>query len=122
MTPITLEKVGSAVSGELQVLMDSGRMMLNSPAATYSCEDRYTSLQKALKAIGPRLSGVQHALVLVLGLGSAPYLLQKHYAAGYPIDCVEVDPEVISLAHTFYPFPEKLALLRILGQMPLPGR
>lgn len=113
LTPITLEKVQSAVSGELQVVMDSGRVMLNSPAATYSYEDRYTSFQKALKEISPRLSGVQRALVLGLGLGSVPYMLQKHYAAGYPIDCVEVDPEVIRLAHTYYPLPEKLPLLHI---------
>lgn len=102
------------MSGDLQVVLESGRVMLNCPTANYSYEDHYTYFRKALQQIRMRLSNVQSAVVILgLGLGSVPYALQKLYGANYPIDCVELDLDVIRLAKKYYPFKDCLERLII---------
>ena len=100
---IPIESVKGEFNESLEVLLLEGKYMLNSPHATYSYEDRYTSYKTALWVIRPELKNIRSVLVLGLGLGSIPQMLQKIHEVSCIIDCVEYDNTVIQLAEKYYP-------------------
>lgn len=77
--------------------------MLNTRNATYSFEDKYTSFRSALRTIESDIPTYKNALVLGLGLGSIPQLLQGEHHYRNTIDCVEFDAVIIGLAKKYYP-------------------
>ena len=97
----------------LQVIYHQNRYMLNAPSATYSFEDLYSSFASAFRHIVLEERNMHSVLVLGLGLGSIPWLLQKKYGITCPIDCVEVDPTIAALAEKYYPDAEKFRNLNI---------
>ena len=109
---IKIETVSSSFSGELEIVLSAGRFMLNTRNATYSYEDKYTSYLFALKQI--RIDPTGKALVLGLGLGSIPWILQKNFRYTGPITCVDIDPVIIACAKKYYPDPEKFNMLEII--------
>ncbi|MBC8045858.1 MAG: fused MFS/spermidine synthase [Fimbriimonadaceae bacterium] len=116
---IKIETVYSEVNSSLDVVLVKGRFQLNSANATYSYEDLYNSYGSALKKISSFIAGsedkkekVQSVLVLGLGLGSIPYMLQIKYDVDCVINCVEIDPVVINLAEKYY--PNKTGLHKLL--------
>lgn len=102
-TPQRLEVTESAYTPILEVILSDGRCMLNSPDATYSFEDKYTSFRAAIHAVRKRLPEYSEILVLGLGLGSVPYMLQTTFKYKGRITCVEIDPVVVKLAERYYP-------------------
>lgn len=98
-----MERVHSGISGDLEVILSEGRYMLNSPTATYSYEDKYTSFRQALSHIKSDLPDYTSALILGLGLGSVPLMLRSLFNFTGIITCVELDPEIIQLAGRYYP-------------------
>lgn len=98
---IRQEKFESAVNGTLEVLLFKGRYQLVTKNAIYSFEDLYTSYGHALNAI--RYTNVKNILVLGLGLGSIPIMLQKKLGDTISITSVELDPEIIRCAKKYYP-------------------
>lgn len=111
---ITLERVDSPINGPLEVILADGRCMLNTAQATYSYEEKYTSFKKALHTIADDIPSRKKVLMLGLGLGSVPFILQKVYGCSAPITCVEIDPEIIRLATKYYPFRSGLAQLKLV--------
>lgn len=99
--PIRIHQVQSAWSGNMSVDMVNGRYQLYTGNAVYSYEDLYTSYATALNEAGFNPNG--QALILGLGLGSIPYLLQSKHAYTGKITCVEIDPVIIDLAAKYYP-------------------
>ena len=110
---VKIEQVNSPINGKLTVVLSEGRCMLNTANATYSFEEKYTSFSKALSTISTHIATCRSALVLGLGLGSVPYILQSAYRFSGPITCVEIDPMVIALAKRYYPASADLSKLHI---------
>ncbi len=113
VSDIKLEKLHSPVSGDLEVVLSRARVQLNTLNATYSFEDLYTSYGTALQKINIEKKQISSVLVLGLGLGSIPYILQNKYKIDCIIDCVDIDPLIIQLARKYYPLPAKLMKLSI---------
>lgn len=110
---IHIESRKGQFGDNLEVLLWNGKYMLNSPNATYSYEDRYTSYRSALYLIKPELLNVRSVLVLGLGLGSIPQMLQKIHKIGCDIHCVEYDKTIIELAEKYYPASCDISKIKI---------
>jgi len=110
---IHIESQKGEYNDSLEVLLWNGKYMLNSPNATYSYEDRYTSYRTALNLINPKLINVKSVLVLGLGLGSIPQMLQKIHKINCNINCVEYDKTIIELAEKYYPTDCNFSKLKI---------
>ncbi len=110
---IVIEKTTSQYNYPLEVLLYNGKYMLNSPHATYSYEDKYSSYKDALDRIKPELKTVNSVLILGLGLGSIAQMLQKIHHVNGPIDCVEFDNIIIQLAEKYYPTKNDFSQLNI---------
>jgi spermidine synthase len=110
---IQIESTSGEFSGALEVVLFEGRYMLNSANATYSFEDRYTSYRTALGTIATEIKSMESALVLGLGLGSIPQMLQTKFKFKGIIDCVEIDSTIIQLAEKYYPEKKLHAQLQV---------
>lgn len=110
---IQLESTSGDYSSSLEVILFEGRYMLNTPEATYSFEDRYTSYRSALKTITIDIKTISSVLVLGLGLGSIPQMMQKLHHYRGEIDCVEIDNVIIRLAEKYYPSQTQFHKLKI---------
>ncbi|MEZ5015093.1 MAG: fused MFS/spermidine synthase [Chitinophagales bacterium] len=111
---ILIESTSSAYSGQLEVTFYAGRYMLNTRNATYSYEDRYTSYGTALEVVADRIPACKKILVLGMGLGSVPWILQKKYGYRGEITCVDIDPIILQLATDYYPDAELLKFLHLV--------
>ncbi len=100
---IHIESLKGEFDDSLEILLWNGKFMLNSPNATYSYEDRYSSYKTALNLVSPALKTAKSVLVLGLGLGSIPQMLQKIHKINCDIHCVEYDQTIIHLAEKYYP-------------------
>ena len=79
LTPIRLEESASEYNPELTVMLDRGRLQLLSGNAIYSWDDLYHNFTRAFTQLQPENLGYQDVLLLGLGLGSVPYILEKKH-------------------------------------------
>lgn len=96
--PITLERASSAHNPELSVVLDRGRLQLLSGNAIYSWDDLYHNFTIAFGTLGLEERQISDVLLLGLGLGSVPYILEKIYERPYRYTAVEWDETVAALA------------------------
>jgi len=101
ITPVRLESASSDHNPELTVMLDRGRVQLLSGDAIYSWDDLYHNFTKAFDKIGPAQYGYQDVLLLGLGLGSVPFILEKRHGLKYHYTAVEWDEAVIELADRY---------------------
>ncbi len=101
MVPLTLEEAGSQQNPELAVMLDRGRLQLLSGDAIYSWDDLYKNFLIAFNQLKIGERPVEEVLVLGLGLGSIPYMLEKVFHRKYHYTAVEWD-ETVSLLATKY--------------------
>jgi spermidine synthase len=97
---IHIESAPSELNPHLYVSLSKGRYMLSSAHAVYSHADLYHNFGKVFDLIQFEKLPGKHCLILGLGLGSIPILLEKRnqkltYVA------VEKDPSVIYLASKY---------------------
>jgi spermidine synthase len=97
---IALEKRQSAFSGEVAVALSHGQYKLSTQNAIYSYGKKYTSFDKAFKAIDIRQQKVKSVLVLGFGLGSVVDLLENHTSIE-KIIAVDADEVIIDLAKKY---------------------
>lgn len=102
---IHIESRSSEYNPELHIVLSRGRYQLLTNNAIYSHEDLYDNfakiLQKDLDLSSPDISKV---LVLGLGLGSIPIILDKIRPGDWEITAVEIDEEICDLANQYgYP-------------------
>ncbi|NJC28126.1 spermidine synthase [Neolewinella antarctica] len=99
LTEQVLETASSEYNKFLQVSLVGGRLQLVAEDAIYSFGDYYMNFRKTFERIEfdllPERASV---LVLGLGLGSIPELLEKHQYLTYDYVAVEIDPVIIELA------------------------
>lgn len=101
ITPLTLEVTSSPLNPELTVVLDRGRLQLLSGDAIYSWDDLYYNFAKAFEVLEPARRGYQEVLLLGLGLGSVPYLLEKKHQQVYYYTAVEWDEVIADLADRY---------------------
>jgi spermidine synthase len=104
ISPMVLEMTGSEQNPELAVLLNRGRLQLLSGNAIYSWDDLYRNFTKAFEVLKIQDRSVQEVLILGLGLGSVPYMLEKKYGVQANYTAVEWDETVGELAAR-YTFP-----------------
>ncbi len=101
LTPITLEETSSAQNPELAVVLSQGRLQLLSGNAIYSWDDLYRNFTISLGKLHLEKRDYHDVLLLGLGLGSVPYILEKVYNRDYRFVAVEWDEAVADLAQRY---------------------
>lgn len=102
---ITLETTQSPHNPHLQVVASRGRVRLDTKNATYSHEDLYTNFYQCFQQIKISQQTLQNVLVLGLGLGSIPLMLEQNFKQNAQYQAVEIDPIIIQLAQKYMPSP-----------------
>lgn len=98
---IHLESASSEHNPHLYVSLRRGRYQLSTKGAVYSYADLYDNFVKAFQRIDiNRLPG-DEVLILGLGLGSIPYILEKTFKRNYYYTAVEIDETVADLANRY---------------------
>lgn len=96
-----IKEIRSEINPELKVYLSLGRLKLITGNAIYSYEDKYINFVEAFNIINIKNKSVKRALVLGLGLGSIPYILEKKFKLQSTFTCVELDSAVIDLFEEF---------------------
>lgn len=98
---ITIEQSTSDYNPLLLVTLKNGRYRLLAENAIYSYDDLYDNFKTALKAIHIKDRELKEVLILGLGLGSIPYMLEKTFKKECYITAIELDEEVVRLASKY---------------------
>lgn len=96
-----VESSSSAYNPHLYVSLSSGRYQLCTANAIYSFEDRYDNYRKAFARVDLEKLPGKEVLILGLGLGSIPLMLEKIFDREFYYTAVEIDEAVISLASKY---------------------
>ncbi len=96
-----IETVSSEKHEFLQVLLIQGQYQLVSPNAIYSYGELYTNFLNAFKQLNMADWKEEKVLVLGLGLGSIPLILEKRFGLIVDYTIVEFDEAVIHLAEKY---------------------
>ena len=105
ITELHIESAPSDINPHLYVSLNRGRYQLCTANAIYSYEDLYDNYFEAFKEIEIDKRKVKNVLILGFGLGSIPFMLEKHFQKKYHYTAVEIDESVLYLA-TKYALPE----------------
>ncbi len=98
----SLEVTESEYNAYLEVCLIHGRFQLVAEDAIYSFGDYYLNFRKVFEVFDfDRLPADASVLVLGLGLGSIPELLERYLGLDYTYVAVEIDPVIIGLASTY---------------------
>ena len=108
-----IESRSSEYNPHLYVSLKKGRYQLSTAHAVYSFEDLYDNFGDTFKQMDWEKLQAQRVLVLGLGLGSIPLLLQQHLGTDLHCTAVEIDEEVIDLA-TKYSLPDITLPLEVI--------
>lgn len=94
--PIHLESVRSDFNESLDLSLVNNRLRLTTLDAIYSFDDRYYNFYRTFRQTALPRNG-SNVLVLGLGLGSIPYMLEKRFYKQYHYTAVEIDEAVLYL-------------------------
>lgn len=98
LVEIPLEQRSSIHNPELSVSISRGEYQLYTENAVYSYGERYSNFRRAFEAVQLDDPPNKEVLILGLGLGSIPWMLERNFGKRYHFTAVEIDEEVISLA------------------------
>ncbi|MBK8722921.1 MAG: fused MFS/spermidine synthase [Saprospiraceae bacterium] len=98
---VPLETRTSEFNEVLHVSLIKNTLQLCSKNAIYSYGEKYDNFYKTFVAIPEKLEKVESVLVLGLGLGSIPYMLEEKLDYDFDYTFVEIDEEVIDLANEY---------------------
>ncbi len=101
LSPQVLEITSSEQNPELAVLLYRGRLQLLSGNAVYSWDDLYRNFNIAFGRLEIEKRDYRDVLLLGLGLGSVPFILEKIYGRKYHYTAVEWDETVAELASRY---------------------
>lgn len=102
LTEQVLETASSEHNDYLHVSLVSGRLQLVAKDAIYSFGDYYLNFRKIFEQFDfEQLPLRSNVLLLGLGLGSIPELLEKYIGVEYDYVAVEIDPVIIELASRY---------------------
>jgi len=98
---VILEETGSTHNPVLQVLLYKERFQLCTRTAIYSYEDKYDNFRTAFDLLKIRDKHVKSTLLLGLGLGSIPQMLETIYKVDSDYTAVEIDEVICQLAEKY---------------------
>lgn len=103
LTPIELERASSEINPSLVAGLSRGRVQLLSNNAIYSWDDLYTNFTRAFQLFDFQRFKPDEVLILGLGLGSVPFMLEKKFGLRPHFTCIELDEVVANwaLKYTF---------------------
>jgi len=101
--PIIIKEIASERSGNLEVTLVNGKLVIDSENANYSYGTLQKVLKKGLLYIGAE-KVEQFNSILVLGVagGSVIKTLRNDFYSSAKITGVEIDPDVIDLANNYF--------------------
>jgi len=97
---VVIERTTSIYNDDLTVSLVKGEYQLTTNEAIYSYGLRYDNYFTAFKSIDLSKVG-DSVLLLGLGLGSIPYMLERSFGKDYNYTAVEIDEEIIYLASKY---------------------
>ena len=102
---IHIESCSSEYNPDLHVLLSKGRYQLVTDRAIYSHEDLYDNFSEVLlEKLDLKSPEMNKVLVLGLGLGSIPIILDQLKVGAWDITAVEIDEVICELAFDYaYP-------------------
>ena len=105
--PIKIYHSKSLVSKSIEVTWANGELVLDSENANYSYGSLQRILRKGLKNIGfSKITKMNHILVLGVAGGSVIKTLVDEIKYKNKITGVEIDPEIIKVANTYFKLNE----------------
>ena len=96
-----MESAPSPINPHLYVSLSRGRYQLSTARAIYSYGDLYENFNRTFHRLRLDVFPVENVLVLGLGLGSVPFMLEKVFKKSYRYTAVEIDESVVFLAHKY---------------------
>jgi spermidine synthase len=97
--PVT--QLPSAYSGRLDLIISRGRYQLSTAHAIYSFGDKYQNFREVFESCNLGNPPVKNVLLLGLGMGSIPLMLEKIFNQSLHYTAVEIDEAVIFLASRY---------------------
>ena len=105
--PITIHKKKSFLSKSLEVTWNNGELVLDSENTNYSFGSLQRILKKGLKYIGyERIRKFDSVLILGVAGGSVIKTLANEVKFKGKITGIEIDPEVLVIANTYFKLKE----------------
>ncbi len=101
MYDVPLESVRGRDGVLLNVCLSKGQYQLYTKHAIYSYGSRYANFYKLFKKLNIRKHPPSNILILGMGLGSIPYMLERNFGITAHYTAVEYDEEVIALASKY---------------------
>jgi len=98
---VILEETGSEHNPILQVLLYKERYQLCTDKAIYSYEDKYDNFRTAFDLLKIKSKNIKSTLLLGLGLGSIPQMLETIYKVDSDYTAVEIDEAICQLAEKY---------------------
>lgn len=101
--PVNIYKRNSAISKSLEITWANGELVLDSSNTNYSYGSLQRILRKGLRHIGfDKIVAMDHILVLGVAGGSVIKTLVNEIAYRGKITGVEIDKEIIRMAHEYF--------------------
>lgn len=101
--PIKVSEISSERSGSLEVTLVNGKLVIDSENANYSYGSLQQVLKKGLMRIGSdKLQKFENILLLGVAGGSVIQTLRNDFNTEAKVTGVEIDPDVIELANTYF--------------------
>ncbi len=98
---IHLESLESDHHDELHVYLSKGRYQLFTKDTLYSYDDLYINFDTAFSQLNIQKKSPENVLLLGLGLGSIPFMLENKYQIKSNYTAVEIDDVMIHLANKY---------------------
>ncbi len=83
------------------MVLKNGRLQLCTQEAIYSYADKYDNFRDAFDEIKISEKRIKKVLLLGLGLGSIPYMLENKYHCFFDYTAIEIDPIICQLADKY---------------------
>ncbi len=101
ISSVHIESTQSDFNEELHVYYSRGRYQLITKNAIYSYDDLYVNFKVAFKRLNIQKIAPKKILLLGLGLGSIPFMLENKFNTKAQYTAVEIDEAVIYLANKY---------------------
>ena len=98
---VYVESTSSAYNPELHVILSNGKYQLCTRKAIYSYEDKYINFRGCFEWIKWEEQNISKVLLLGLGLGSVPQMLEQNFRQNFEYHAVELDDKIIALAEKY---------------------
>lgn len=98
---VKIESTSSPYNERLDIFLSKGRYSLATEHAVYSYEDLYWNFRIAFEKMLLNELKIKKVLILGLGLGSIPLLLEQKFEQNYTYTVVEIDAKIIELAQKY---------------------